>query len=361
MSKYHSELFKEINRLASQKILLTPIGLFRKAISKRLRAIHLFQVAMNKASHLFVRLSKRYITLYKPTVLIIDSNNYFVNKVDDFQFTFDSLLEESSRGKFITYIAYNYIKSYGSRLPFDYDYFNGEVAKLELIANKVVDGFIAENSFSKTIYIPFEPLGHVINYKLEQYAFEDWLRVEKGDVVLDCGGANGDTALYFAANGAEKVYSFEFLKSNIKKFITVLDKNSQCKGQVSIVEKALWDRSGIKLSFEDNGNASTVSEAKITEDNFVETISIDDFLLQQISRVDFIKMDIEGAELSALKGAKESIIKYKPKLAICVYHKDCDLVEIPKFILSLGCGYKLNFDYYTDTGAEAVLYAKVVD
>ncbi|NMP03419.1 FkbM family methyltransferase [Pseudoalteromonas arctica] len=316
---------------------------------------------MNKASHLFVWLSKRYITLYKPSVLIIDNNNYFVNKVDDFQLTFDALLDESSRDKFITYIAYNYIKSYGTRLPFDHHYFNDEVAKLELIANKVVDGFVAENSFSKTIYVPFEPFGHVINYKLEQYAFKDWLRVEKGDVVLDCGGANGDTALYFVANGAEKVYSFEFLKSNIEKFKAVLDKNSDCKGQVSIIEKALWDRSGIKLSFEDNGNASTVSEAKIAEDNLVDTISIDDFLQQNNSSVDFIKMDIEGAELSALKGAKESIIKYKPKLAICVYHKDCDLVEIPKFILSLGCGYKFNFDYYTDTGAEAVLYAKVVN
>lgn len=75
--------------------------------------------------------------------------------------------------------------------------------------------------------------------------------------------------------------------------------------------------------------------------------------------VDFIKMDIEGSELSALKGAKATILKHQPILAICVYHNLKDFYEIPKFISELKIGYQFYLQHSTVHGDETVLFAYV--
>ena len=75
-------------------------------------------------------------------------------------------------------------------------------------------------------------------------------------------------------------------------------------------------------------------------------------------RVTFIKMDIEGSEMKALKGAEGIIKQQKPKLAICVYHKPEDIWEIPAYILSLRDDYKFYFRHYCYWGiGETVMYA----
>jgi hypothetical protein len=69
-------------------------------------------------------------------------------------------------------------------------------------------------------------------------------------------------------------------------------------------------------------------------------------------------MDIEGAELNALRGAEKTILKYRPKLAICVYHKPEDIWEIPAYILSLHGDYRLYLRHYDICSpCETVLYA----
>ena len=71
----------------------------------------------------------------------------------------------------------------------------------------------------------------------------------------------------------------------------------------------------------------------------------------------FIKMDIEGSELSALKGGGGTIRKYRPKLAICTYHKPEDMWEIPEYVLSLHEDYRLYFRHYNYSRTETVMYA----
>ena len=68
-------------------------------------------------------------------------------------------------------------------------------------------------------------------------------------------------------------------------------------------------------------------------------------------------MDIEGAELEALKGARNTILKDKPDLAICVYHKNEDIIEIPRYILELDPEYELYLRHYDLAEYETVLYA----
>jgi len=62
--------------------------------------------------------------------------------------------------------------------------------------------------------------------------------------------------------------------------------------------------------------------------------------------------------LNALIGASETIQKFKPKLAICAYHKGDDLITLPQFIRSLDPNYKLYLRHCTPTWAETVLYAE---
>lgn len=98
--------------------------------------------------------------------------------------------------------------------------------------------------------------------------------------------------------------------------------------------------------------AARVSEAgSIT----IEVRKLDDLL--QGRKVTFIKMDIEGSELAALRGAEQIIREQRPKLAICVYHKPEDMWEIPSLILQYHPDYKLYLRHYSISNTETVLYA----
>lgn len=199
--------------------------------------------------------------------------------------------------------------------------------------------------------------GIFVDFILQQYNYNDLVCVNKGDVVIDAGGCWGDTALYFAARGAAQVYVYEFIPSNIKIFEQNLALNPQLAERIKLVEKPVWENSEVDLSFEDHGPASRVAAAGVYSGT-IQTLSIDDLVKQRgLRKVDFIKMDIEGAEFQALKGAAETIRVHKPKLAISVYHQADDLIVIPAYIQSLNPDYEFHLDYYTVVGDEIMLYA----
>ena len=87
----------------------------------------------------------------------------------------------------------------------------------------------------------------------------------------------------------------------------------------------------------------------------VQTIKLDTYLQEPPT---FIKMDIEGAEQAAIAGAERTIKKYKPKLAISVYHEPDDLVKIPLMLNEMVPEYNLYLRHHSSTHYETVLYAK---
>lgn len=87
----------------------------------------------------------------------------------------------------------------------------------------------------------------------------------------------------------------------------------------------------------------------------VETIALDETVYDR--EPTYIKMDIEGAEQEALKGCRKIIQDYRPKLAICIYHKPEDFFEIPIMIKEMNPVYKLYVRQYMDAWYDTVLYA----
>ena len=83
------------------------------------------------------------------------------------------------------------------------------------------------------------------------------------------------------------------------------------------------------------------------------SISIDDFVTHSgIPAVDFIKMDIEGGERDALRGAAMTVKRFRPRLSLCEYHGVLDHWYLSDIIRSFRCGYRIR-------SLGAVLYAWV--
>ena len=101
--------------------------------------------------------------------------------------------------------------------------------------------------------------------------------------------------------------------------------------------------------------ASKLSEQKAETSYTVDIISIDSL---QIEDVSFIKMDIEGAEKAALTGARSTIQRYAPKLAICLYHSPLDLWEVPLLIRDMVPSYQsfIVRHYHKYSFTETILY-----
>lgn len=108
------------------------------------------------------------------------------------------------------------------------------------------------------------------------------------------------------------------------------------------------------LRFQAKGNGSSCIDMDGSIDIPVMPI---DSAVDAAERVTMIKMDVEGAELESLKGARETILRNKPKLAICIYHEPKDLTEIPLYIKSLVPEYKLFVRHHSNYFGETVLYA----
>jgi len=187
------------------------------------------------------------------------------------------------------------------------------------------------------------------------------IQIEKGDYIIDAGAFSGGTALYFAhkAGREGKVFAFEMVPENIELFNTNIKKNKDSDiAPIELINKALEEKSGDKFFIYQKGPASLITKEKPENIECAVTtaISIDDFVEENnIQKIDVIKMDIEGAELGALKGAIKTINKFRPKLAICIYHKCDDFETIPKFIDSLDKDYKFYFKHVGINACESVV------
>lgn len=198
----------------------------------------------------------------------------------------------------------------------------------------------------------------------EQYRCETSdgvIECKEGDVAIDAGGCYGDTALYLAhkAGVQGKVASFEFLPVNLSVFRRNLQLNPDLASRIRLYENPVYSQSGQELFVVGNGpGTQVVPQTSDPSASKVQTLKIDDLVASgDFLRIDFIKMDIEGAELEALKGSEQVLREFKPKLAITVYHDFKDFWQIPRYLNGLGLGYKFYLRHFTIHAEETVLFA----
>ena len=200
----------------------------------------------------------------------------------------------------------------------------------------------------------------VASFYNRQYHFDrEGLRIqpEPDDVVLDAGACYGDTAVSLAAAAGPggKVISFDPLPSHAAIFRANMALNPALSATISLIEAPLSTAAGEIVYFSEQGPGSRISG---TGNLRFLTESIDHVVHEKgLGRLDFIKMDIEGAEASALLGGAEAIRRFRPKLAISGYHNFLDLLTIPLLIKQIEPAYRIHLDHHTLMYDESVIYA----
>ncbi len=217
-------------------------------------------------------------------------------------------------------------------------------------AKEMYQSLLARNFPKERILYP--QCGILIAQCGKQYF--DMFSCTKEEVFIDGGGYIGDTLLDFldwTDYNYEKVYVFEPIKEMLHSVEKIIKEKSL--DGVELYNNGLWSKKET-LQFLEAQSGSRVTE---TGELIVEGVSLDEVIKGE--KVTFIKMDIEGSELEALKGAKNIIKKNRPRLAICIYHKPEDILEIPLYIQELVPEYKFYIRHYSSCMWETVLYAEV--
>ena len=290
--------------------------------------------------------------------------------------TYELLEDAQSRDLLVKLFAYRMLGHERVRLPLPTADYHARIEALEDLAEDL-PGLVAKvpakeiplqyldlSGVGIPIRLQSTPLAIYNIFYAEQYAHRvpgRRIAVQEGDTVLDLGGCWGDTAMSFSelVGSSGQVISFEFLPQNLEIFERNLELNPALGERVRILRRAAWSRTGKRMYFTDHGPATRVipspSGAFLQE---VETLSIDDLVREESLGVDFLKMDIEGAELEALRGAEWTLRQQRPDLAISLYHRLQDFAEIPGYLASLDLGYHFYLGNATIFESETVLYAQ---
>lgn len=216
---------------------------------------------------------------------------------------------------------------------------------------------LLEDEFSRQVYLErmkkaflLSDISQIVSYDGEEY-FEEKVVLKEDEVFIDCGGFDGDSALQFIEHCGGKYQDIIIFEPEVSKK-AIIEKNMG-NNRYHLYPLGVWSKS-TKLYFNAMGTGSSyVSE--VSGKNIIETVALDEMVYDR--RPTYIKMDIEGAEQEALKGCRKIIQTYKPKLAVCIYHKPDDLYTIPMMIKEMNPEYKLYVRQYANAWFDTVLYA----
>ncbi len=182
--------------------------------------------------------------------------------------------------------------------------------------------------------------------------YEKLIPLGEKEVIVDLGAYDGDTIREFlsATKGRyEKIYALEPDAKNFRK----LSKKTEGMSNIELFNIGAWSKKETQFFDTKGGRNSRRSDSGMA----VNFNSVDNLISDKVT---LIKMDIEGAELQALKGAENTIKAYRPKLYVCAYHRNEDMFAIPFKIRELCSDYHIFFRQHPYIPAwEANFYATI--
>ena len=294
---------------------------------------------------------------------------------DGLQFLYERLENRASRDTLIKVIAHRMLGALRVTLPAETPRYRELFEQARSLENRedTLTAGVHDWTLSR---MKLETLGYPITmyanpqvvlaiFGMRQYEYRDaagqvLAGARPGDLVLDAGACWGDTALFFAERVGPQgqVISFEFVPRNLEIFAENRKLNPMLAEQIRVVEAPLLDEDGKLLSFALNGSATRMTSGAEPAASSFRTTTIDHVVRErQLGRVGMIKMDIEGAEPAALRGAEATLRRDRPQLAIALYHSLNDFVEIPRWIADLNLGYRFYLGHETIFDAETILFA----
>ncbi|MBQ7587988.1 MAG: FkbM family methyltransferase [Lachnospiraceae bacterium] len=185
-----------------------------------------------------------------------------------------------------------------------------------------------------------------------EYFHEEYFHISDNEVYVDVGAFDGDSIEAFTnyTDGKySKIVAIEPDRMNYEKLEKSVGKYQNCM----LLRCATGDCNDVAV-FEAKG---TMGSSLGENGEEVEIRKLDDIL--EDTHPTLIKMDIEGAEFDTLKGSVKIIMRDKPKLIVCLYHKMEDIINIPRFIHEIVPEYKFKVRQHSNTMWDTVLYAEV--
>ena len=261
---------------------------------------------------------------------------------DGTEFVFASQMLNIDRKRIITLLSPGHIShvmkaydSYMRHMSEIYDFYN---SLIDEESRQVFLGFMLARVSGR--------FGDAIFADTPQYICEGF-EPNVGDIFIDGGACDGYTSALFTERGC-KVYAFEMDRKNFE----LASARGKEKGFV-VENLGLGSSNREEHYYHVEGNIGA-SCLNANGNESTEIVTLDSYVAEhQLPSVDFIKLDVEGAELDILKGAAESIKKFKPKMAISAYHKHEDLWTLMPYIKSLRADYEFAFRHYPYIREEA--------
>lgn len=172
---------------------------------------------------------------------------------------------------------------------------------------------------------------------------------KSGDIVIDAGVCDGGSAAIFADLGC-KVFAFEIDSDNFKVAQKIAKEKNfvvENRGLSDFDRKSTYSKGGapvygakLNLSAKHADRFKEVSTQLTTIDSYVKE--------KKIQRVDFIKLNVNQSELEVIRGAANTIARFKPKLVINVYYKPTQLFEIFETLQSIRPDYEFAWRHYAE-------------
>ena len=186
-----------------------------------------------------------------------------------------------------------------------------------------------------------------ISFASDQY-FPDVIRFGENEVMIDAGANEGETISQFIKSVSRRFKTIHVFEPQ-KKLIEKCKDRFSDHSNIVFHEKVLTDSCEIVNFSDEYGSGSSIAIDGVP----YQGTSIDAAVTDKVT---FFKIDVEGAEVKVLKGSSNLIKLHRPKIAVCVYHKQEHFLDIPELILSMRPDYKVYFRHHSPGIFESVMY-----